>query len=249
MRASAFVKTINGKFPDVNFFQAWKGLQEIGYDVILFSEDQWSKLPVKKETPIFAGVGTLRKMIQYYFGWEYTGINPYPKSLKWHLHRSVKRGTWRDLKYEAVLNKMFVKPVVQKRFNGFIYESELDLIKLANFEDDEEVYISDRIIMYSEFRVYVHHGEIQSVKHYMGDWSRVPDQMMLDEMIRVYEQKDAPVAYAIDVAKASSLEGTDTFDCVVEVNDAISLGNYSLNSYRYALMISDRWKELVEKLR
>jgi hypothetical protein len=175
------------------------------------------------------------------------GINPYPLSLKWHLHRSVKRGMWRDLKHEAILNKMFVKPVVQKRFNGFVFTSDLDLIKLASFEESEEVYISDPVIMHSEFRVYVHNGEIKAVKHYAGDWAKVPNEMMLREMTRVY-MKEAPVAYAIDVAVAQSKWGTSAFNCVVEVNDATSLGNYGLDSYRYATMISDRWQELMEKL-
>lgn len=84
----AFVKVRNGNFPDVNYYTAWKGFVEIGYDVVKFEEDQEGTIEVSENTPVFAGVGSCRKIIERVWGWDYTGINPYPDELQPWMHRN-----------------------------------------------------------------------------------------------------------------------------------------------------------------
>ena len=138
----AFVKVRRGNFPDINYYAAWKGFDEIGYQVIKFEEDQEGTIDVTEQTPVFAGVGSCRKIIQRVWGWDYTGINPYPDELMSYMQRGVKRGKWSELKQEALEGHKFVKPVIQKQFTGVVLNTILDTAKISRVEDDHEIYSS-----------------------------------------------------------------------------------------------------------
>lgn len=244
----AYVKVRKGNFPDSNYFLAWKGFCEIGYEVIKFEEEEIDNLEISKETPVFAGVGTCRKIIKKFFNWDYVGINPYPEELKDFMARSVVKGKWSELKKEAEEKHLFVKPVVQKQFIGDVMHSILNTIKMGTAPDDSEVYICDPVNFVSEFRVYVHDHEVIAVKHYHGDWSIVPQKEVINEMIKLYKPS-APVSYGLDVGVIKDNQTKFWRDILVEINDGICLGNYGLDSIHYAEMISARWIELHQSSR
>ena len=237
----AFVKVRKGNFPDVNYYMAWKGFDKIGYEVTKFEEDQEGTIDVTEQTPVFAGVGSCRKIIKRVWGWDYTGINPYPDELMPMMGREVKRAKWVDVREEALEGHKFIKPVIQKQFTGAVLNTILDTIRTGKMEADHEVYVCGIVNFLSEFRVYVHENEVVGVKHYCGDWEEVPQSNTIKEMIKAY-QPSAPIAYGMDIGVIK--EFPSYRDILVEINDGICLGNYGLDSIHYAEMIAARWLEL-----
>lgn len=245
----AFVKVRKGNFPDVNYYMAWKGLVEIGYEVIKFEEEEQDKIEVSSFTPVFAGVGGCRKIIKRIFDWDYTGINPYPDELMPYMHRKVERKKWLDARTEALEGHKFIKPVIQKQFNGAVLNTLLDTIRTAKVESDHEVFVCDPVNFVSEWRVYVHEHEIVGVKPYFhkeeADYQLTPAYTEIKKMIADYKPS-APVAYSLDVGIISNPTdyGVDATTALVEINDGICLGNYGLDPIHYAEMLVSRWIEL-----
>ena len=239
----AFVKVRKGNFPDVNYFMAWKGFDEIGYEVVKFEEDTEGTIEVAEDTPVFAGVGSCRKIIKRVWGWDYVGINPYPDELMPYMHRGVKRAKWIDVREEALEGHKFIKPVIQKQFNGAVLNTILDTIRTGKMEADHEVYVCDMVEFVAEYRIYVHEHEVVGVKQYFGDWYSAPSQRVVEDMIEAYKPS-APISYGLDVG---ILKDNQYRMALVEINDGICLGNYGLDPIHYAEMISSRWLELTTK--
>lgn len=237
----SFVKVRKGNFPDSNYYMAWKGFDEIGYEVIKFEEDQEGTIDVAENTPVFAGVGSCRKIIKRVWGWDYTGINPYPDELMSHMHRKVERKKWADAREAALEGHMFIKPVIQKQFTGAVLNTLLDTIRTGKVDPEHEVYVVEPIEFKSEFRVYVHENEVVGIKHYFGDWYMHPCENSVLNMINHYKPV-APIAYGLDVGMIA-LQG-EWLTVLVEINDGICLGNYGLDQIHYAEMIAARWMEL-----
>ncbi len=241
----AFVRVNNGHFPAMDYFVAWHGFDELGYEVVTFEDEDLDSLEVTAETPVVAGLGTARKLIKKRFGWDYNGVDPYPAELKDFFMREVSRTKWRNIK-AAVMNgkeSKFIKPVIEEQFTGGIASSVKHSIRNSKIRDDDEVYVCAPVTFGAEFRVYVHDDEIVGIKHYYGSWYMHPAQDAVENMIRQYKPA-APVAYGLDVG-ILAVEGQSR-TALVEINDGICLGNYGLDSTHYAQMIAARWQELIE---
>jgi hypothetical protein len=243
MKTRAFVKTRRGNFPDSNYYMAWKGFDETGYEVVKFEEDTEATIDVHEDTPVFAGVGSCRKIINRVWGWDYVGINPYPDALMPYMHRKVERKKWIDARETALEGHMFIKPVIQKQFSGAVLNTLLDTIRTGKVDPDHEVYVVDPAEFIAEYRIYVHEHEIVGVKQYFGDWYSAPSQQVVEDMVKAYKPS-APIAYGLDVG---ILKDNQYRMALVEVNDGICLGNYGLDPIHYAEMIASRWMELTTK--
>jgi len=252
--SKAYVKVRKGNFPDANYYMAWKGFVEIGYEVVKFEEDQEGTIGVSENTPVFAGVGSCRKIIKRVFGWDYTGINPYPTELMPYMHRKVERKKWADARQIALEGHMFIKPVIQKQFTGAVLNTLLDTIRTGKVDPDHEVFVCDPVNFVSEWRIYVHEHEIVGVKPYfqkeVWDYQLTPLYPEVQQMIGAYKPS-APIAYGMDIGiistQSTNTPGVDVNTALVEINDGICLGNYGLDPIHYAEMIAARWLELTTK--
>lgn len=241
----AFVKTNNGTFPNLNFYLAWVAFNTMGYSVTCFEEKDIDAFDITPATPVFAGVTVFRKIIDK-LKIDYPPFDCYPEVLNPYYGRTLRRSTLgeeRKIFYKTGTS-VFVKPVLPKQFIGHVWNSLLNLIPIANVPDDAEVWVCEPINILSEFRVYVHDGEVLGVKHYWGDWHEVPQKEFIDEMVKQY--KGAPVAYGIDIAVTKPANKYEfRTDVVMEVNDGCNLGNYGLDSIHYGEMIVSRWFEIM----
>jgi hypothetical protein len=237
----AFVKVNNGTFPNVNFYLAWEAFNTMGYSVTLFEEKDIDNLDITADTPVFAGVTIFRRIVDK-LGIDYKPFDCYPDVLKPYYGRNIRKSTLGEerAKYDKNPIPVFVKPVLPKQFIGQVWNSILQLIPLANIPDTAEVWVCDVIDIKSEFRVYVHDGDILGVKHYYGDWNAVPHKPLVEEVVRNY--KPCPIAYGVDIGVTNT---NDSF--VIEANDGCNLGNYGLDSIHYGEMIVARWFEIVSQ--
>lgn len=246
---NAFVKTTKGNFPNQNFYLAWKGFAEMKYDVIKFEEEELDDLNFIRSigdlTPVFAGV-TIFDRVMERRDIKYKKIDTYPEILYPFMNRTVEKSTvgefrkrWDADEYNRP--RLFMKPVEQKKFNGAVMKSILDWIPMANLPDSTPVYLTDELNFVSEFRVYIHDQEIVTAKHYMGKWDKVIDRSIVKEAIQTFASQ-APCAYALDFGIDTNGKTT-----LVEFNDATSLGNYGLDSIRYAEMLTSRWVEICSR--
>jgi hypothetical protein len=160
----------------------------------------------------------------------------YPPELEGFLGRSIRRGVLGDIR--GTLSPMFVKPMEQKVFTGFVWDaSEASRRNIVTCADNVEIWISDTITFLSEYRSFIQDGVVLDVRRYKGDWSKAPDRSVVESAVETY--KSAPRAYALDWGVTDKGE-----TLLVEANDAYALGHYGLQSVLYARMIDARWEEL-----
>jgi hypothetical protein len=140
--------------------------------------------------------------------------------------------------------KLFIKPVEIKLFTGFVLDQMIytcieglspDTKILAYKPFDSEIL--------SEWRVYIHRGQIVDSRNYSGDFMLSPDyHFAIKEIIRKNEGK-FPIAYTIDIG----ILGENSFseNVVVEYNDMWAIGNYGIPNDLYLRLLRDRYFEIV----
>lgn len=113
-----------------------------------------------------------------------------------------------------------------------------DFIRTASCPDDTAILASEVVRFVSEYRLFVHRGEIVGCRHYTGDYATPIDFDVARGAVEAF--RSAPVGYSLDMGRTD-----DGRTLVVEVNDAFALGSYGLPSVRYADLVLDRWAEIV----
>lgn len=174
------------------------------------------------------------------------GINyeydDYPKCLNKYLYRKIWESSIKSLKTELfteyTINPTFIKPKNKlKKFTGFIIQSIDDLNKLNNSGDNTKIICSEQVNFISEYRIPIINGEIKDFCFYSGDSNIKIDKYIVQKMVKEFE--NSPKAYCIDVGVLSTGE-----TALIEVNDAFSIGIYSMPKKVYAELLITRWNEL-----
>lgn len=165
------------------------------------------------------------------------------------LHRELRKGIYS----EASLTD-FVKPLDIKTFTGNV-KGHLERESQESIAPETPVWITPSVPFGAEFRFY-----IQSLvnKSLILGWSRYdesnmdcpePDLKLVDEVVEYLRQIGEPTAYTVDIGWRPDLNRY----CVVELNDAWSLGFYENNDpqsnpptrQQYADMLVSRWTQIV----
>lgn len=228
------------KLPDgINCAAAADGFTRLGVTVIPFYHPE-----ELEQAPLSEEVGVAGFIVDVNKAFEILGITPkmldsYPSSLLSFFGRDVQKTTLGKVRESE--NPLFVKPVSQKLFTGLIFNNEyFSRIKTAIYSDELEVYSSEIVKFVSEYRSFGLNKQILDVRRYAGDWSVAPNKEIIYNCYKAFH--DAPSAFSLDFGVTD-----DGRTLLVEANDALSLGNYGLNTEGYANMIESRWTELVEK--
>lgn len=241
------------EFLNVNCYETWEGFYKMGYEIGFFSHSgEDLMLPfgweLDPETIVYGSIQSTRLALKQ-LGVEQPPALDYPSELSDFLYRKLELMTMGEFKKKLdeydFGQPYFVKPVAHKLFSGVVVKNFADLIRIAHVPDDTEVWMSNFIPIFSEWRVFVLRGQVVGMKHYNGNMWVTPSKFEIERMIGAY--KSAPVAYSLDVGLiAKGCAGSST--CLVEVNDAFALGSYGLPGIKYCQMIEARWKELVSGL-
>lgn len=226
--------------PDgINCAAASDGFTRLGVKVIPFYHpDELENFPLSEEVGVTGFIVDVNK------AFELMKIKPkmldsYPESLRSFFGRNIQKTTLGKIRESE--NPLFVKSVSQKLFTGLVFDNEYySRVKTAIYSDDLEVYSSDLVKFVSEYRSFGLNKQILDVRRYAGDWSFAPNKEVVHACYKAFV--DAPSAFSLDFGITD-----DGRTLLVEANDALSLGNYGLNTEAYANMIESRWTELVEK--
>lgn len=223
-----------------NVFNAYKGLEDMGFECVKFStlQDLADYYHSRGEL-IVGGIGIIRKRLKAF------DIDPitvdYPEELKEFLGRTIQESTLSNIANNPETWPIFIKSKEQKRITGKVIRNASDLVGLGYQEENPEIYISEVMNFVSEYRVFVRYGEVLDCKHYWGDPMVFPDAAIIKAAISKYQS--APDAYGIDFAVTK--EGKIV---LIEVNDAWALGCYGLEMHLYAKFLITRWAQITNTI-
>lgn len=169
---------------------------------------------------------------------------PDPVDYPEELHQFLGRKIWKSVLKDVTKHpgtEVFVKPVEQKLFTGFLWQGTYkNRLRVAIYDEETPVFLSTPIKFVAEYRCFVLDQKLIDVRRYNGDWSIAPDRKPIEDAVQAWI---GPRAYAMDFGVTD-----DGRTLLVEVNDAYALGSYGLDPVAYARMIEARWEELTESL-
>lgn len=224
----------HGQFNNDNFFKAYLGFREMGFETVTFSNNR--ELSESNMEDIVVGfVGTVRSRLND-FGISVPELN-YPDELSEYLGRKIWKSHIDTINCNPDLWPVFVKSVRNKKFTGVVVREPKDLIGCGSCYDNAECLCSEVVNFIAEWRVFIRYGNIIDVRPYKGDWRAHFDYKVIEDAVKKYTT--SPNGYAIDFGLTD-----DGRTLLVEVNDGYALGSYGLYYPEYAKLLSARWAEL-----
>lgn len=220
---------------NVNFYFAWLGFSDMGFEIVPYFEVS-ELLDAKKEDVVVGGIGSCQAVLRR-LGIQISQIN-YPESLTPFLGRKLWRSTINQVNNDIESWPFFVKPIEDKKFTGRVIEGISDLVGCGISGENPSVICSEVVDFEAEWRCFVRYGEILDVRPYKGDWRLHFDPSTIESAVKEY--RDAPAGYGIDFGVTA-----DRRTLLVEVNDGYALGCYGLQHDLYAQLLSARWSELM----
>lgn len=221
-----------------NFYDAYTGFHEMGFETILF-EKKDGLSTASKEDVVVGYINTIRYQLKR-FNIPIIDID-YPPQLNKYLGRKIWKSTINEVNSNISLWPVFVKPIEDKRFTGRLIKSTRDLIGCGEYGYNAEVYCSEPINLLAEWRCYVRYNKIIDIKRYRGTYKNIPNYALIEQAVSEYTT--APSGYSIDFGLTE-----DNRTLLIEVNDGYALGNYGINSIDYAKLLSARWHELTNTI-
>lgn len=230
-----FVKVNSEGFPETETeYTAWQGFQELGYKPLFF-RNEMDLRGCRPDDLIVGGISII-KMKLAEWGIEVPEYD-YPFELMKYLGRRIWTDTLDSVLSDNTEWPVFVKPVKDKVFTGFLLRSENDIPRLREAKKDEPVLCSEPVEFCTEWRAFVRYGRIFDVRPYRGDWKYHYDSSVLERACNDYV--NAPAGFAMDFGVTK-----DGRTLLVEINDGFALGCYGAEPVQYAKLLSARWCEL-----
>lgn len=233
-----------GAIAGINYFAAWQGLRELGYHLELFAPDELETLPLRRETLVVGGIGTVLHALQL-LGVPHQPLPSVPPSLQPFAERRLWRATLGQVRvlFDGRENEpVFIKPLPHdfKLFAGHVVARFGDLLRTCDLPSQTPVQCAQAVEFAVEYRCFVHRDEIIGCKHYAGDFRIAPDWAVIDAALLAYAER--PIGCALDFGVTRNGQ-----TLLVEVNDGFSLGHYGLTPIFYAQLLADRWQEITRQ--
>ena len=228
---------LTNEFITTCIYDAWVGFKNLGYDCRPFFYRQMDFLDISAETIVSGCIRTAQKAFEI-IGCPTPDEVSIPEELMDFADRKIWASTLGQIREDEPY--CFIKPLKgQKLFTGHVRGGNLHfLLQTAGLSDETEVLCSEVVHFDTEWRGFVLNQELIGLKHYKGDFGKIPDVSIIQAAIAKYTS--APAAYSIDVALTYAGKTV-----LVEINDAFALGSYGLDPVKYAQMIEARWDQIV----
>ena len=221
-----------------NFYSAYQGFREMGFEIIPFQNMEDLKNS-EKEDIIVGYVEIVRKRLAE-FGIQ-TPEMDYPQELNEYLGRRIWQTKISQIANHPETWPVFMKPIEDKKFTGVVVRSTKDLMGCGTYGEDTDVLCSEVVNFKAEWRCFVRYGKILDVRPYKGDWRASYNANVIENAVSEY--KNAPNGYAIDFGVTD-----DGRTLLIEVNDGYALGSYGLFYLDYAKLLSARWAQLTDTM-
>jgi len=241
-----------GQWANENAYAAFRGFYERGYEIRPYSLQEMAenRLPLTKDTIVHGGIQQVHQALKQLRA-PVPRYETYPYSLRKYMDRPPREVRLAEI-IEAVqtpgFRPVFIKPSQDhKAFTGCVVSVFADLLKLNGVSEQTWVWRAPVVSWLSEYRGFVHKGELVGLRHYKGDPLVFPDPKTVKKIL-VTAKSMPQVAFAVDIGVAHFPERPElirTPTLMVEANDGHSLGAYGLPSHIYTQMIEDRWKQMV----
>jgi len=236
------VKGENGLPLNTDIMCAVEGFEQLGYRIRTFEyTDIWTEKYrlFYSKCPFVGGIDTMKLLFRK--------ENVLPPPIDFPAGLSLGRHVTKMSLKSAVDYfrrggpPVFIKPVETKLFTGAMLNNFSKISYFTPFLDqDPECWVSHEVKFLSEWRGFVHKGELVDLRHYSGNFRLQPDLSFADTLI-----ENGPfdiAAYTVDLGVADGLSLTTV---VVEFNDFWAIGSYGLEPKVYAQMLSDRYFEIL----
>ena len=231
-----YIKVSQEGYPETETeYTALQGFRDLGCDIKFFNSEvelsDW-----RPDRIIVGGKTIIRKKLGEY------DIHPidydYPNELSAFLGRNIWEDSLNNVLSTPDKWPVFVKPIKNKAFIGFVLNDKDNIPRLRGARPDEPVICSEVVEFLSEYRAFARYGSIWDVRPYKGDWHIQFDPNTIETVVNTYKEILAGCALDFGVTQ-------DGRTLLVEVNDGYSLGSYGADPIEYAKMLSARWCELV----
>jgi len=215
---------------------AFIGFREKGGNIKLFEDIE--EVPISRYNII---VGFIEETSKYFkkLGIETPLSLNIPSEIRHYAGRKISETTMGEFRKDNTY-PIFAKPngLAKEFVAGVIKKTEDKILFLKDVPDESPVLLSEVVSFTSEWRGYVINGELQTIKHYLGDFRIFPDTKIIESAIKDY--KSAPIGYSIDFGITN-----DGKTLLIECNDGWSLGNYGLDSSTYSKLLAKRWLQII----
>lgn len=211
-----------------------QGRPDAGYRVVQTNDSDLTEILTARDDVV--PVGTI-EFVERILGGHILPLNiPEPLAAEKFTGRKV----WRDIsatELSALLmsgEELFIKSASQCKAWAPCTVTEKDISKLLPLE---RFFASQYIELFSEWRVFVFHREIQDARPYAaekGAWFVAPSLSAVDEMVKAYA--DPPPAYTLDVGVTP-----DGKTVIIEAHPFIACGLYGFSSSRIPAMLAQAY--------
>lgn len=244
MRApKAFLEKCGKEWFDDYVYLARQPLEDRGFEIVPFDGtflDDFIERTVFGPDDVL--VGSVEATVAFWkeLNFEIPSYIGYPVEFENALSRAITLCMFEDMDLEF---PCFIKPAKDvKLFTGFVIENMASYKQLhltcPELKPETVVYVSEVIDFVSEYRCFVHNGELVGMKHYAGDYTIFPEMGQVREMLKI-KWPNMPVSYTLDVAVD---DGGWVY--LVEINDFWAIGGYGLDGKTYVRMLVDRFQEI-----
>jgi hypothetical protein len=149
---------------------------------------------------------------------------------------------------------IFVKPYEEVKAyfpSGVISSVGNEHLLFKGTPDDFKVMISDVVDMVTEYRCFIHKGNLVDIKHYNGDFTLFPRIDTTNNLLTYVKTSEwyaniKPMSFTIDVAVVKHQDGSYSTE-LIELQDFWAIGHYGLDPVLYAKMLRDRWYQIIKK--
>lgn len=267
----AYLEQCGKEWFDDFVYLARQPLEDRGFTIVPFNDFNFQDLidcEAFDKDDIIVGSVEATKEFWKALGFDIPSYIGYPKSLEKFYGRTIKKTRFGKITVEDL--PIFIKPAHDvKAFTGFVLEKGTTLHNIGMYYSEVNpntaVYTSEPINIISEYRCFVHKGNLVGIKHYSGDFAKFPNIDTITEMIVDYTigNDNPPISYTLDVGIVAETEEehytiqlddtctvgrkkttTNYKTILIEVNDFWAIGGYGLDGKTYVKMLIDRFQEI-----